>query len=259
VIVNGLPVEDGGPGSPTARVDRTDNGVLYNAAASVSGLGNSNTVNGAADIGEVGAAANASDGGSDTHALGQASLDFFVRAVEFRPFPIALLALKLPITVSFTVTASGFGRGFGAAGSELVVDPGLGESITQSATIDLSIGSLFEVHQIATAFPFCPPQNAPKCDFSRAKVDPLFGFDQKAFDAEAAAAGLTSVPLAQFLKFDSSPNLDVLPPIPGGSSVPEPPTWALLIAGLGFLGVAQWLRRPGSARVSSNPPALDQR
>jgi hypothetical protein len=49
VIVNGLPVEDGGPGSPTARVDRTDNGVLYNAAASVSGLGNSNTVNGAAD------------------------------------------------------------------------------------------------------------------------------------------------------------------------------------------------------------------
>jgi hypothetical protein len=58
------------------------------------------------------------------------------------------------------------------------------------------------------------------------EVDPTFEFDQAAFDATVAAAGLPTIPLDQYFQFEFSPGLDKL-------GVPEPSSLALAaLAGL---------------------------
>jgi hypothetical protein len=134
------------------------------------------------------------------------------------------------------ILARGYGSGF-AAVPFLTVQPPIGTSASESITFDVRPNSVFEVHQQARAIPFCPPDKAPACGVSQATADPVFGFDQQAFDEEAARLGLTSVPLDQYFRFDSSAQLKFLPPIPGGNTIPEPSTWVLLIAGGGLLAL----------------------
>jgi len=65
-----------------------------------------------------------------------------------------------------------------------------------------------------------------------ALADPVFSFDQTAFDAFAAAKGFPALPLDQFFTLEFSPGLSDLGAGNSGGTVPEPATPCLLSVGL---------------------------
>jgi hypothetical protein len=80
---------------------------------------------------------------------------------------------------------------------------------------------------------------------ARALVDPVFSFNQEAFDEFARTKGFPTFGLTQFHAFEFSPG--VTPPVPGPTSpVPEPSSVALIVAGV--LVVAAYKRNRLLAR-----------
>src|SRR5262249_13935606 len=96
---------------------------------------------------------------------------------------------------------------------------------------------------------------------SSARADPIFAFDQAAFDEQATASGFPTFPLDQFFSFEFSPDLFDLPslvPVPR-QPVAEPASVLLLAAGFLLLGRLSWRKADGGSPEHAWPAARRRR
>ncbi len=100
--------------------------------------------------------------------------------------------------------------------------------MTITLTTGLKLGGLL-VYVCGPGPVYCQPQLSSQ---AHAIVDPLFEFDQQAFNAEM---GANTYPLSEYYQFEFSPN------IPAPTPIPEPSS--LLLIGTSLLIFVLLLRR----------------
>ena len=107
------------------------------------------------------------------------------------------------------------------------------ETNSSFAAVSGKVNEVFGVTLAATGS-FTAAGNYGGSGSGHAVADPLFEFDQASFDQYLAGQGFASFPLRDYFAFEYSAGV-----------VPEPQTWALLLAGITAL---VWWRRQGAAR-----------
>lgn len=178
---------------------------------------------------------------------GTASFVYYTQIAAIAPLPPGVPAAMLPVPFVVTdyVSASVSGPpppqgGGGSAQATATVARQIGNvsvlsdhaaaslasgGQTNSKTVAASgfAGEVFVVTLAAGATASAGGSNYGGTAAAHAVADPRFEFDQAAFDLYSAQHGFASFPLASHFVFDYSAGVAV---------VPEPQTWALLLAGL---------------------------
>lgn len=130
--------------------------------------------------------------------------------------------------IPVTMTVGGSTIGIGSQAYAVISGPSVSGLYKAGSKpeFDLTPGNVYSVSVIAA----CSAAGDPGA-YCQAVADPLFQFDQAAFDAELAKQGLPSFSLSEYYSFAYSPNL-----IPAPAPTPEPSSLSLLLAGFFIMG-----------------------
>lgn len=187
----------------------------------------------------------------------QGQLNYQVAVEQLRAIPVHV---ALPVTLDITVaglvdatTSTSSADAFARIRSAVLVSEDEAharfgretDDFFRTYSVAVFPGIVFDVELLAGCFAIATEANPLSRCFALA--DPLFEFDQVAFDQLAAARGVPSFPLADFYAFQFSPGLvGDSPPAPPGQPVgiPAPATPLLALGGL----AAIWLMRAGRTR-----------
>ena len=186
-----------------------------------------------------------------------AVLDYEVLMVRIAPPPVPLAFVPTTVNVrrSVVVDAVGdpannaavatVGGSIGGTGIDFLSVNTVGgprdDTVNEDLDVFFSPGQPIKVRLFANASSHSGI-NTDGPTFTRASasafIDPVFSFDQEAFDELARAQGFTPFDLAAFFAFEQSPfSTPGLPGVPPpGSPVAEPGSLALVFAGGLFLG-----------------------
>jgi hypothetical protein len=205
----------------------------------------------APEVGFVKALADVNVVANPEHAIGStvgradasATLDYSVALDPLLPTPLgaALADVAIPVIVTFHLKTEGRGV---ASGSILGSDgspiggvslasglaPNFRSAGDETSPVEIGIGSgiAFSVELFAEADAETPDGSSYHAE---ATVDPIFSFDQPAFDALAASDGFPTFPLDQYFGFEFSPGLlDLGAPTSAAEPGPLLPLSAGLIA-----------------------------
>lgn len=156
-------------------------------------------------------------------------------AQRFAP-PLSVLNVPIKVHAKSELSRSGFnasGLGYLTIGLIQLITP-----FDRILPLRVEVAQVLDVQMYAYAEAI-PGETLPDATVTHSvsiAVDPIFSFDQEAFDAQM---GASTFPLEDYFEFQFSPNL-----------IPEPPPTALLAAAL--LALGKLLFRP-SRRLDAEP------